>query len=232
MKLIFASILMLAACGSDPLDPGAGNDAGGGTNTLTVEGHATAEPNFANATHETDFTTDFSVRITLNQVAVTTGTVTVQSRFGMTPLTFNTQENRWQGRAANYDEVYQLDIVSGADKVNGVIVDGPDIHVFTSPMAGATLDSTVQNPLKWDRDSAADIATFDAQEIDRITIQDTGDYMMGTGVLKADKDQARANTLTIDRTNHVQPAGAVAGSDFAVTVSQELDVIVAPNPAL
>ena len=232
MKLIFASILFVAACSSNPLDPGAGDSAGGGTNTLSVEGRASAEPNFANASHDTDFSTDFSVRVRLNNVDVTTGTVTLQSRYGMTPLTYNTQENRWQGRAANYDEVYQLDVVSGADKVTGVIVDGPDLHVFTKPMAGATLDSTLANPLAWDRSETADICTFESDGIDRITIADTGNYMMGVGVLKAEKDQARPDTLAITRTNTVTPSGAVSGSTFSVSVRNEIDVIVAPNPNL
>jgi hypothetical protein len=232
MKKIFASIVVLAACGSDPLDPGAGDNPGVGTNTLAVEGRAHAEPRFANAKLATDFDTEFSIRVALNDVAVTTGTVTVTSRFGEALLTWRPDPARWEGRMANYDEVYELDVISGADEVRGVIVDGPDIHQFTAPLAGATLDSTLQNPLTWDRDDAADITTFDAEEIDRITISDTGSYMMGIGVLKAEKDQARENTLEITRTNHVAPRGAVAGSDFAVSVDNYIDVIVAPNPAL
>jgi hypothetical protein len=232
MKTIFASILLLAACGSDPLDPGAGSDPGGGTNTLLVEGRASAEPRITNAKEPTDFTTDFSIRITLNDAPVTTGTVTVKSRHGEAPLAWHADPGRWEGTMANYDEVYQFDIVSGSDAVTDVIVDGPDIHWFTAPMAGATLDSTMQNPIEWDRADAADIASFDAPEADRINISDTGEYMMGVGVLKAEKDKARENTLEIDRTNHVVPRGAVAGSDLAVTISNRIDVLAAPNPAL
>jgi hypothetical protein len=234
MKTIFASILLLAACGSDPLDPGAGDNPGAGTRTLLVEGRAHAEPRFSNAEAPTDFDTDFSVRVSLNDAAVTTGTVTVRSRFGEVPLTWTPDGTfgRWEGRMANYDEVYELNIVSGADEVRGVIVDGPDIHAFTAPMAGATLDSTVQNPVTWRRDEPADITVFDAQEIESINISDTGSYMMGVGVLKAEKDKARANTLELSRTNRVVPAGAVAGSEFAVTITNKLDVVVAPNPAL
>jgi hypothetical protein len=232
MKTIFASIALLAACGSDPLDPGAGDDPGGGTATLLVDGRASAEPRFSNAKVATDFDTDFSIRISLNNVPVTTGTVTIQSRYGEAPLTWAADPGRWEGRMANYDEVYRLDVDSGADNVHGVIVDGPDIHVFTAPLAGATLDSTMQNPLTWDRDESADVTTFDAQEVDHITISDSGSYMMGVGVLRAEKDKAREDRLQISRTNHVAPAGAIAGSDFAVTVTNEIDVIVAPNPAL
>jgi hypothetical protein len=232
IKHVFASTLVLAACGSDPLDPGAGDSAGGGTNTLLVEGRARAEPRFANAKLETDFETEMSVRVLLNGADVTTGTVTVTSRFGEVALTFDGAENRWQGRMANYDEVYELNVISGSDEVRGVIVDGPDIHTFKEPLAGATLDSTIQNPLSWDRDEHADVATFDADEIDRLTIDDLGSYMMGIGVLRAEQDQARENTLELTRTNYIAPRGAVGGSDFAVTVENYIDVLVAPNPAL
>jgi hypothetical protein len=232
MKTIFASILLLAACGSDPLDPGAGDNPGAGSRTLLVEGRASAEPHFANAREPVDFDTEFSIRVSLDGVPVTTGSVMVGSRFAETSLTWRPDPARWEGRMANYDEVYELNIISGDDEVRGVIVDGPDIHTFKEPLAGATLDSTVQNPLTWDRDETADIATFDAEEFDRITIADSGSYMMGVGVLRAEKDQARPNQLELTRTNQVVPGGAVAGSSFAVTISNRIDVIVAPNPLL
>jgi hypothetical protein len=234
MKHVFASTVLLAACGSDPLDPGAGDDPGGGTSTLSIEGRAAAEPRFANAKLPGDFTTEISIRVALNDQPVTTGSVTVSSRAATTPLTWQPDGTlgHWVGTMAGYDEVYQLDVVSGADEVHGVIVDGPDIHVFTAPAAGASLDSTIANPITWSREEAADIASFDAEEIDRLTITDSGEYMMGVGVLKADGEQARENRLEVRRTNHIAPAGAVAGSDFAVTIENELTVLVAPNPAL
>src|SRR5687768_270702 len=108
MKAIFASTLLLAACGSDPLEPGAGDDPGGGTSTLLVDGRAHAEPAFANARLQSDFTTDFSIRITLDGQPVTTGDVTVSSRYATTPLTWaaDGEGGHWIGTAANYDEVY------------------------------------------------------------------------------------------------------------------------------
>lgn len=233
MKHYFASIALLAACSSDPLEPGAGNDPGAGTNTLVVDGNATASPRTSNAKLATDFNTEFSVRISLNGAQVTTGTVTVQSQYATTNLTYSPDNNgRWVGTAANYDEVYRLDIVSGADEVRGVTVDGPSIHVITAPTAGASLDSTVMNPVTWDRAEGADIATLDTERIDRLTIPDNGTYMMGAGTLKAEKDKAVENRIEIRRTNHVSPAGAVAGSDFAVSVENRVDVLALPNPAL
>jgi hypothetical protein len=233
MKLYFASIALIsaAACSSDPLEPGAGNEPGVGTKTLVVDGSASASPTTANAQRSTDFSTEFSVRIQLNGADVTTGAVTVRSAGATTTLTYD-GGGRWRGTAANYDEVYQLDIVSGADEVKGVIVDGPSIHVITAPTAGASLDSTIVNNITWDREDGADIATLDTDNIDRLTIPDTGTYMMGAGVLKAEKDKSKENRIEIRRTNHVSPAGAVAGSDFAVSIENRVDVLAQPNPAL
>lgn len=233
MKLIFASLSLFAlvACGPDPLEPGAGHDPGAGTNTLYVEGRASADPRIANASSANDFDVDFSIHVELNGVPVTTGTVTVTSRFTTVDLTFNGND-RWEGSAAGYDRVYQLDVTSGADEVLGVIVDGPDLHRITSPAAGASLDSTMPNMLEWEREDAADIITFRADEIDRITITDTRSYEMAPGSLKADKDTARTNTLELRRTNHVAPAGAIGGSDFAVSVEQRIEVVAQPNPNL
>ena len=228
--MILASLAILTACSSSPLDPGAGDSLGTGTSTLAVDGSARATAHVANAKAATDFTTDFSVRVTLNGAAVTTGTVTIRSSKVSVPLTWN--GDAWEGTGAGYDEVYQLDVVSGADKVEGVIVDGPDIHDFTAPQAGATLDSTIANMMTWDRAAAAEITTVRVGDLDRITIDDTGSFSIPAGSLKADKDQAKPNTLELVRTNHVAPNGAIAGSEFAVSIENDLDVIAAPNPAL
>lgn len=233
MKSYFASILLLAACGSDPLEPGAGTDAGTGTKTLSVDGSASASPRAPNAQRATDFNTEFSVRISLNGFPVTSGAVTVQSQFATTPLTYTPDNGgRWIGTAANYDEVYQLDVVAGADEVRGVIVDGPSIHVITAPIAGAALDSTVVNNVTWDREEGADVASIDTEEIDRLTIPDTGSYVLAVGTLKAENDRTRENRIEIRRENRVAPAGAMPGSDFAVSIENRVDVLAQPNPAL
>jgi hypothetical protein len=88
------------------------------------------------------------------------------------------------------------------------------------------------NIITWDREDGADIATLDTDNIDRLTIPDTGSYSMGAGVLKAEKDKTRENRIDVRRTNHVAPAGAVGGSDFAVSIENRVDVLAQPNPAL
>lgn len=234
MKLYFASfaLLLFAACSHDPLEPGAGSDPGTGTNTLLVEGGASAEPHVPNARNPADFSTDFSVRIQLNGQDVTTGTVTMQSQVLTVNLTYNAGENRWQGTAAGYDEVYRLDVVSGADAVHGVVVDGPDIHFITAPLAGASLDSTVANDVKWDRGEGAQLCSIRTNRIDRLTIADNGLYSMPPGSLEASKDATKENDIEIRRSNNVVPAGAIGGSMMTVSIRNDVTVLALPNPAL
>jgi hypothetical protein len=136
------------------------------------------------------------------------------------------------GTAAGYDEVYVLDVRSGDDFVEGVRVDGPDIHVFTAPTAGQTVDSTLPLRVTWDSEESADSASIEAEEIGRIAIADTGEYMLSPGALKAEKDRARENVLELSRTNRVTPAGAVGGSELSVRIENRIQVVAQPNPAL
>src|SRR5262245_58901819 len=195
MKAILASVLFtFAACGGSNLDPGSGDSAGGGTQTLGVDGSARATPQVASAAHPGDFDTDFEIHITLNNAAVSTGTVTIESAHGAVPLTFNPDGNRWEGTAGGYDEVYQLDVVSGTDKISGVRVDGPDIHVITAPALGASVDTTMPLTLTWSRDSAADVAILGGGDgFDGLTIDDAGTYSMPPNFLRAERDQARTD---------------------------------------
>src|SRR4051812_16609690 len=141
LTLIASTIVLgLGGCSSSELDPGAGDSPGKGTNTLAVDGNVSANPRVTNAQSAADFDTDFSVRVTLNGVQVTTGIVQLTSNAGTVELTFQGTggDARWRGTQAGYEEVYILDVESGADNVKGVRVDGPDIHTFKAPTAGAT----------------------------------------------------------------------------------------------
>jgi hypothetical protein len=230
--ILLVSVLGAGACGGSDTDPGAGDDPGKGTSTLLINGDITARPRIANARDPGDFETEISVRATLGQQPVALGSVMVTSSSGMVPLTFRADRARWEGTAAGYDEVYILDVQSGADAVEGVRVDGPDIHVFTAPTAGATLDSTQPLRVTWDSDQTADSASISVGDIERLAIPDSGDYTLSPGSLRAERDQARENTIYLSRMNRVTPAGAVGGSDFSVTIENRIVVVAQPNPAL
>lgn len=223
-----------AACGGSELDPGAGHDPGDGTGTLQIEGSVRAESRLAGAINPGDFDTEFSVDVLLNSVKVTTGSVKLTSLSGTIELAYdpNSNNGRWRGTAAGYDEVYVLDVVSGADNVLGVRVDGPDIHTFRAPLAGATVDTTMPLDVTWAREDEADSAAIRTENLDNVAIADTGSYAISPGGLKAERDQPRENEIRISRTNRVIPAGGAAGSVMEVSVRNMLSVIAQPNPAL
>ncbi|CAN5382759.1 hypothetical protein BH11MYX1_BH11MYX1_06690 [soil metagenome] len=223
-------LMFLVACGGSS---GSGDSPGSGTSTLLVTGEATATPRISNARAASDFDTDFAVVVELAGAAVSTGTVTVTGSGAPTALTFTASNGggHWEGAASGYDQSYQLEVKSGPDAVSGVIVDGPDIQVITSPTAGASLDSVLPFTATWDRAAAADIARVQAGDNgNAVDVPDTGSYTVSAGTLHADKDQARTNTFRITRTNRISPAGAVTGSQFTVGVVNELDVVAAPCP--
>lgn len=223
-------LVALTACGGSDLDPGAGDDPGTGTSTLTVDGSVSANPRFSNARTSGEFETDFSVRIQLNGQNVTQGTVTMTSSSGTVVLAYDQDNNgRWRGNGAGYDEVYILDVDSGLDYVHDVRVDGPSIHTFKEPIAGATVDATMPLMVKWNEDNA-DSAAIDAENVDRIAIPDTGSYSVSPGALKSEKDKARENQIRLTRTNRVVPGGAAGGSELSVSIENEITVVAQPNP--
>ena len=234
MRLHLASIcLLLGACSHSAFDPGSGSDPGTGTGTLSVMGGATAEPNLPNTKLDTQFTTSFSIELSIAGAPLTTGTVTVRSTTGTTTLAFDTtagQNGRWRGMSANYDEVYELNVASGTDRISAVYVDGPDIHTFTLPALGATVDPSIANDTKWSRAAAAKEATISLGDKDGLAISDTGTWSIPMYAIPYAKDQTRTSTIRLTRTNSITPKGALAGSTFSVSVAQDLDVIASACP--
>lgn len=227
--LSLVPVSLLVACGGAPLDPGSGDDLGTGSMTLAVEGTASAEARIANASSENDFDTAFSIRIQKGGADVTTGTVTITSNGGAVTLTPD-GNGRWRGTQGGYFEAYQLDVTSGTDTLSGVIVDGPDLHTISAPTAGATVDASVALAVSWARSDHADEATIQTKGIDPVTIDDSGSYSLAAGTLKSKKDQAETETVELRRSDRVSPAGAIAGSSFAVSIRNHVDIVVMPNP--
>jgi len=232
LLMLVVSTATFGGCGGSDLEPGAGNDPGTGTSTLSIDGEIRARPRLVNARTRGDFDTELSVRVQLNQQSVTDGSVTVTSSGGTVPLVYRADSNRWEAIAAGYDEVYVVDVVSGVDGVEGVRVDGPDIHVFTKPTAGEIVDSTLPLEITWASDDEAASASLEAEELDKIAIVDTGLYILAGSALKAERDKAHENTLELVRLNRVTPAGAVGGSEVSVSVENRIQVVAMPNPAL
>jgi hypothetical protein len=226
MKSIFASFaIILVACTH-------GTDPGTGTGTILVTGTAHADSQTVNAATSTSFVTQFDFDLQINYAPVTTGTVTLTSQTGVATLTF--QQNgggnngTWQGMSANYDPVYELNVTAGPDNIKGVYVQGPDIHLFQTPTAGASLDSTMTITTTWKRSTTAEEARFGVGDVQGLVIPDSQTYAIPAGTLHANRGQATPNTMRLTRSNSVVPKGALAGSMVSVEITQTLDVVALP----
>jgi hypothetical protein len=229
--ILVVTSLFAAACGGNPLDPGAGSSLGTGSHTLTVNGSASAESSQVGTRDTLAFTTHFDIRIAKDQVPVTAGTVTMSSNGGDVALTFDSADGgHWVGDQAGYFEVYGLDVTAGSDSVTGVRIDGPDLHTFTAPTLGATVDTSAPLAIAWARDDHADVAELSTRETNHVAIDDSGTYAMAAGFLKSSRDKIESDTISLRRAMQVMPAGATAGSMVAVSVRNAVDVVVAINP--
>jgi hypothetical protein len=229
--LALLATLPLAACGGDPLEPGAGDDPGTGSGTLRVDADITAEGLIDNASEASDFATELHVRVEKGGGPVVTGSVVVTSAGGSVELTYDANDNdgRWRGAQAGYHEVYELAVVSGDDYVDGVRLDGPALHRFTAPTAGSTVDATQPLEVTWEAAEAADTASLRTEEIDEISIADEGRHVLPVGSLKSKETEVEQEELRLRRSARLTPAGAVAGSELRVEVSNRIELIVAPT---
>jgi hypothetical protein len=235
MRTVLATaVVVLAPCacggGDAGFAPGVGNDPGTGTGTLVVQGAVMASPGRFNAPASRDFETVFSLRVSRNNRAVANGTVTIASATGKVPLTY--ELGRWTGSSETYDQVYALDIASGADRVDSVRIDGPDVHTFSQPLPDSTVPSNMPVTIEWRRAVEADAAALRTETTDWKAIPDTGSYSLPGGVLKDDGNRIVLHTLRLARTNRVVPAGAAPGSSLSVTIENHLNVSTEPVPPL
>lgn len=229
LATLSSTLVALAACGGDGLDPG--SEPGTGTSTLTVNGDVAATPLVPNASKPTDFTTSFEIDVSKAGAPVTGAIVTVVSDAGAVVLTQSDGPlgRRWRGAQNGYYEIYQLTIDAGADNVRDVQVDGPALHYFTAPLPGATVNATMPLVVSWKRSEPATVISLDTRELDQIAISDTGTYTIPVGGLKSKSTETEQEELTVDRAERITPAGAAVGSDFRVVVRNRIDLVVAPT---
>lgn len=220
-------VVLFAGCGEDGLAPVA-DDPGTGTQSLKVEAEIAAKPTLFDARTSTDFQTTMTVRLgDAATRAVTTGTVTVTSVTGKIALTY--RDGAWRGSAPTYDEIYTLDVTSGIHRIENVRLDGPDIHVITAPMQNATIDAQKELTLTWERKRVADHTALIVNPEYPAKVPDTGSCQVTPYVLRADQKRAQQNTIRLIRTNTIEPAGAIEGSQLDVQIDNEVDVEAAPT---
>lgn len=228
-----AALLAIAACAGEPGDFERRDDPGGGTRTLAIAAEVIAVPGVANGGDPSTFRTQYVVRVVKDGERIAVASVIVANVADELALRFDTRDGGvWVGELPGYHAVQRLDVVVGPDQVTGVRAVGPDVHTFTAPnpAMAAAVDPTTPLAVAWQRAEAADRATIQTRRSRRYTIDDTGAFELGPDDLTSRPDQPSEETITLDRSHTVVPAGAAAASTFTVTVRNELKLVVQPIP--
>lgn len=211
------------ACGSGLPD---GSSAGEGNQVLEVSGTVEADNQIANASSANDFNTSFEIRVQRDGIDVGDAIVTVESDAGVVELSLN-GDGEYVGGQPGYSEIYRLDIVAGDDFVRGVRVDGPDIHTFITPTAGATVDANADLLVEWRRDETAEAVRIETREMDELSIEDTGSFTAPVAALQWEGDEFDER-VRLERSNRVSPIGAAGDSSFTVRVRNEIEFLAVP----
>jgi hypothetical protein len=232
MRYLYALVLLVmtvsVGCGSGGV-PG-GDNLGEGTQTLRVVGTVDAENLIANASSENDFRTEFVVWVSRADVDVADALVMLESDGGEVELTWNVDDERYEGSQVGYYRSYILDVSAGDDFVYDVRVEGPDIHTIDAPLAGATVPGNVDLVVDWSRDDQAEVAEVETREMDWIGTVDSGTYAVPAGMLRTEEDKTEEERVRVRRRNQLSPTGGAGGSSFAVQVENEIEFLVAPTP--
>jgi hypothetical protein len=225
-RLWLLGVAMFAPACSDSVDVGSGDDAGSGTRTLHVEGEVSGSSN------GTSFSTSFTVNISKSGVPVTDAKVTITSRTGHYVLGSDIRfPGKWSHIADGYEQIYVLDVESGADTIRDVRVDGPRPVVFTSPADDSTIDPASPLEVRWEPE-AAELTSLliNPQAASFMKIEDSGSFTIPANTLAP--NAAGSHGVGLIRTNTVTPAGAVEGSSMLVSTNAFLHVCDRPSTGL
>lgn len=222
---VVLAMLMLCvfSCGEDsPAGPVLGNDPpspGEGTGTLLV----TAEVQ-GRSVNGSVSETEFLATVSDTLGAPVSGSVTVTGRFGNLQLEEGAPGSYSAVRSGYDTGSYTLNVTSGPDKVTGVTVLAPDIHVITTPTANQVVESNTALNVRWTRPESASECRLETRDYDSDWIfGDTGTLWVPSVGNPPRVDQR----IGIERRNYQIPQGALPLSRFSVGIRCAVEPIIA-----
>jgi len=223
--LIATTFLAPAACEGD------GDDQGSGSGTLQVECNIIAENPTSNSDEASQFAVHYRVVLTKDGQPVSDAFVSVFPDGGgeVVLAEVDGTPGRYEADGVGYRGRYRLEIHKGSDYVEGVVLTGPDIHVFTSPVTGAQVPGDQDLEVRWSRQEQAPVASILTKRLGDTPIQDTGEYTLSSSYLEVGQgpgDPPSDNFIQIDRSTTLVPAGGAANSMVTVTVKNRVDFTV------
>ena len=197
------------------------NHSGTGTNTLTVKGDIAAA--MSTGTTPAPQTT-FSVTVTDGAGATVGGaTVTVLNPSvpdGVVNLAqIVAGAGPYVGTVASFATGdFTLNVVKGADSVQGVVVGGPGMHTINAPAVNATVPANQDLAVSWTTPAVAKQVKVFTRDM-TFSGPDLGAYT----ILAAQNPVRAGQRVRVERTNEVEAAGGLLGSRLIVTYLAAVD---------
>ncbi len=220
LGIITAALVTVAGCGGGTSPVIERNDPGTGSSTLKIVADIDAND------VEGGFSTDF--RVTVEDGAgdpVSGATVTIKNNdLGTITLL--------ESRAGSGDYVatgnsfpsgdFELSVVGGTDRVEGVVLGGPGVHTITSPAANETLAALQDLIVQWTTPLQARSAEVETRSYTSPVLPDTGAF----AVPAVDNVARRNQRIRVFRFNDVDIAGGLPGSRLRVEVRQTIEPVI------
>src|SRR4029079_10314274 len=119
-----------------------------------------------------------------------------------------------------------LDVATEIGTLEGARVDGPDIHVFSQPEEGATVEPGASLRVVWERDEKADSATMEIDSTLHRYLVDSGESTIDRESLAAANPNSLQHTLRVARSIGVSLGGS---AEWSATVVNAIDPITPPR---
>jgi hypothetical protein len=210
----------LIACGGGTEPVVERNDPGTGTLTLKVTADIDAKDVVGG------FITDFDVDVEDaggNPISGATVTIKNSSLGEMTLLETSVGSGRYTAVRNSFpDGDFELNVVLGADNVQGVILGGPGVHTITAPLANDSVPSLQSLTVLWSSPSQAKSAEVETRDYGPVVVPDTGAVTVPSleNVVRADQ------RIRIYRFNEVGINGGLPGSRMRVEVRQTVEPVI------
>jgi hypothetical protein len=219
--LIVAFVAVSAGCSSDsPSGPGPGTPTGGtGTGTLWAVARITGSIMIGGSPTSVLFASVADASLG----PVVGATVTIDGPMGTITVPDDSQNpGNYSIMVQDYQAGnYTLTVSSGTDRIDGVSLMAPDIHVITYPTPQDLLGADQPIVVQWTRTAAADDAYVNTKDFFGPPQSDTGSMTVPASGNPARPDQR----VSVLRTNMQTMAGGLPGSEFFGEITVEVEPI-------
>lgn len=217
---LFVMSALLAACGGgNKGNATSHNSPGTGTATLKVTGDISA------STTAADPLTTFTIDLRDGQGATVTGaTVTItNAELGAVPLVDAQNAGHYvNSKAALPAGDFELSVVRGTDRVDGVKIGGLGAQAVNAPKQNDSVQASKPLDVSWTTPAQAKSVSITLRGYST-SGPDTGIFTVPAGSMQVRTDQR----LTLSRFNEVDIAGALPGSALKVTYTATIEPFIA-----